>query len=558
MTNKEIGKAFKLAGQLMELHGDNPFKSRSFQNAAFRLERFPVPIASVSDADLEGIDGIGKGILEKIKELLTRGSFKELDTLLEKTPPGIIEMMQIKGIGPKKISVLWKELGIESTGELLYACHENRLVELRGFGTKSQEQIRQAIEYTRSQEGKFRYAAVETISNQILADFQAAGIAEKLSSCGELRRKNEILTSADWLIAGGEIKSVLKFLEDHPLFEKDSLISTGNSIRGMIAGKLPFEIHCCTTDNFERTLFTLTGSASHLEKIKSLNEKGEIPAGMTEQAIYHTVNLRFIEPELREGLFEFELKERAQTAELLTDSDLKGILHNHTTYSDGANTLEEMAVFCKELGYEYVGICDHSRSAFYANGLQPERVLQQQAEIDTLNDKLAPFRILKGIESDILSDGSLDYPDEILKTFDLVVASVHSGLRMDEAKATSRLIRAIENPFTTLLGHPTGRLLLSRPGYPLDMHKVIDACAANGVVIELNANPYRLDLDWRYIPYAMKKNVMISVNPDAHRREGYYDMHYGVCSARKGGLIAAMTLNALPLARIIEKLGLKK
>ena len=259
------------------------------------------------------------------------------------------------------------------------------------------------------------------------------------------------------------------------------------------------------------------------------------------------MHLQYIVPELREGLQEAELAREGKLPELIQFSDLKGVLHNHTTYSDGVHTLKEMADHCKGLGYEYLGICDHSKTAVYANGLSIDRVLEQQLEIDRLNAGYQGFRIFKGIESDILGDGSLDYPEEILKTFDFVVASVHSNLKMSEEKATERLIKAIENPYTTILGHPTGRLLLARPGYPVDHKKIIDACAANRVSIELNAHPYRLDIDWRWIPYCLEKGVAVSVNPDAHHREGFQDMYYGICAARKGMLTRQTCLNAMGL-----------
>ncbi len=253
---------------------------------------------------------------------------------------------------------------------------------------------------------------------------------------------------------------------------------------------------------------------------------------------------------MREGISELDWAKNKTLPKLISDTDLKGILHNHSTYSDGRNTLEEMALACRDLGMEYLGIADHSKTAVYAGGLYPKDVLAQHQEIDKLNTELAPFKILKGIESDILYDGSLDYEEEILKTFDFVVASVHSQLKMSKEKANTRLIKAIENPYTTILGHPTGRLLLSREGYPIDHHKIIDACAANNVVLEINANPLRLDLDWRHIQYALEKNVLLSINPDAHNTAGYHHMHYGVCVARKGGLTKDMTLNALSLSEI--------
>lgn len=275
----------------------------------------------------------------------------------------------------------------------------------------------------------------------------------------------------------------------------------------------------------------------------------------SEEAIYAQVNIPYIIPEMREGTFEFEWVQQHSNSDLVTWDALKGILHNHSTYSDGKNTLSEMAHYCQELGFEYLGIADHSKTASYARGLSEERVWEQHAEIDKLNVLFAstnpkPFKILKGIESDILGDGSLDYSDDILKSFDYIVASIHQNLKMTEEKAMSRLLKAIENPYTTILGHPTGRLLLSRAGYPVDHRKMIDACAANGVVIEINASPYRLDLDWRWIQYALEKNVMLSINPDAHEKEGYFDMHYGVANARKGGLTTNMTFNALSLTEI--------
>ena len=272
----------------------------------------------------------------------------------------------------------------------------------------------------------------------------------------------------------------------------------------------------------------------------------------SEEEIYKSYNLQYIEPELREGLNEVGLAQQNQIPKLIELSDLRGVLHNHTTYSDGIDTLKDMAEYSKKLGYEYLGICDHSKTAVYANGLDEKRVQEQHQEINTLNKQLYPFKILKGIESDILHNGSLDYSEDILKTFDFVVASVHSGLKMSEEKATARLIKAIENPYTTILGHPSGRLLLSRAAYPLDYKKIIDACAANGVVMELNAHPYRLDIDWRWIPYCLEKGVKISINPDAHIKEGYHDMYYGVCVARKGMLIKEMCFNALSLEEMME------
>ena len=557
MSNKELAKAFKLTAQLMELHDENPFKIRSIQNAAFKLERHPVPIETLDPNEIGSIEGVGKSIQTKITDLLTTKSFPEMDEMLKLTPKGVIDMLSIKGIGPKKVRTLWKELGIESTGELLYACNENRLVELKGFGSKTQLQIKQAIEYMEANQGKYLFAVIEPIALQILQDIRNSGIAEECSYTGEFRRKLEIQEKIELVLVPKEISAVLDFISSHPLIDKDSIKSGKTEITAVIAGKLPLILFISNREHFASLLFRTTGNPEHLEMLQEKYKLSIPEISESENEIYALAKLPYFEPELREGRSEFSLIKDGKLPPLVEETDLKGILHNHTTYSDGAHTLEEMAVYCKGLGYQYLGICDHSKSAFYANGLQPERILKQHEEIDALNSKLGPFRIFKGIESDILTDGSLDYPDEILKSFDFIVVSIHSGLRMDKEKATQRLLKAIENPYTTILGHPTGRLLLAREGYPIDHQKIIDACAANGVIIELNANPYRLDLDWRYIPYALNKNVLISINPDAHRTEGYHDMHYGVCVARKGGLTKSSTFNTFSLEEI-EKYFLAK
>ncbi|MBC7913630.1 MAG: DNA polymerase/3'-5' exonuclease PolX, partial [Pyrinomonadaceae bacterium] len=301
-----------------------------------------------------------------------------------------------------------------------------------------------------------------------------------------------------------------------------------------------------------------TGNEKHTEELKNRLKNPGLKV-RTEPEVFANAGIPYIEPELREGRNEFSLAESGKLPELLKWDDLKGLLHNHSTWSDGVNTLEEMALFCRdELKLQYLGISDHSKSAFYAKGLYEEQVLAQHQEIDTLNQKLNGFKIFKGIESDILFDGSLDYSPEILATFDFVVASIHSVFKMSEEKATNRLITAIENPYTTILGHPSGRLLLSRSGYRVDFKKVIDACAANGVVIEINANPLRLDIDWRWHQNALEKGVMLSVNPDAHSNNGFYDTHFGLLAARKGGVSAANCLNALSLEEITGYFSTRK
>lgn len=560
LSNKEIANYFKLAAQLAELHNENSFKVQSLQSTGFKISRYPVQLNTLPETERNTVEGLSKNAIIKIGALLDRGSFDELDEYLAKTPPGIIELLQVKGVGPKKVATLW-EMGIENTGELLYACNENRLIELPGFGKKTQEQIRHAIEYKRSSEGKHLYAALEPIAFQLLTDLKQEENILRVSLTGAIRRKLEILTGIDILVSVKNAHDLISFFESHPLVDDNSVtLKTIDSIEKLdatIGSSIRLSVQLSSEDDFTAMLFSTTASEAHLNWLGE--KKLSIPPyAESEKEIYSAIQLPYFEPELREGEIENLLLAKKNIPDLIRYVDLKGTLHNHTTYSDGADTLTVMAEYCTQLGLDYLGICDHSKSAFYANGLKEDRIIQQQEEIDTLNNSGKYLRIFKGIESDILSDGSLDYPDDILKSFDFIVASVHSNLRMEEAKAMQRLLKAIENPYTTILGHMTGRLLLARTGYPVDHKKIIDACAANNVVIELNSNPYRLDMDWRHIQYALEKGVMISINPDAHRKEGIHDMHFGICAARKGGLTKEMTFNALSAIEIEELFNSKK
>lgn len=549
MENKTIARSLKLLAQLLELHGENPFKIKSISNAYFKIDKLPFALKGKAAEEIEAIPGIGKSLSAKISELLTTGQLHELEELIALTPEGVMEMLQIKGIGPKKIAIIWHVLGIENLGELYYACNENRLIEAKGFGLKTQEEIKQAIEFKIAANGKFLYSQVNSLVTDLRANISKWLIKidkdALLGFVGQYRRCCEIIDELEIIIGAEEIENLTLQL---PEFEHLSLIADDDFFLATTATGLKVKLYVVEKAHFYLNFFKYTGNAEHVEQVLTLagtrNFNGE-------EEIYNAAGLDFVVPELRENLGEIELAKTHQLPKLIEYKDLKGSLHNHSTWSDGVHTLEEMAVFCKEtLKMDYFGVCDHSKVAVYAKGLSIERVLAQQIQIEELNMKLAPFKIFKGIESDILNDGSLDYPEDILKTFDFVVASVHSNLRMDKEKATSRLIKAIENPYTTILGHPTGRLLLSRPGYPVDYKKVIDACAANKVVIEINANPLRLDLDWRWHRYALEKEVLLSINPDAHRTEGFYDMNYGILAARKGGLSADKCLNSSSLAQI--------
>jgi DNA polymerase (family 10) len=549
LENKGIVKILKRLVDLMELHEENPFKIRSFSNAVFKLERLELPVSGLSGEEIEKLDGIGKSIAAVLAEILESGTASVLENLLEQTPPGVIEMLDIKGIGPKKIKLLWKEIGIESLDELLAACETGKVAAIKGFGEKTQANIKDAILYMNQMRGQIHYADAELFAEKI-ALFIKSIQPEKWEFTGEYRRKMETISTISLLVAGQKPYDLEDQLADWEEIEWDFAESGPLKLRGKFKGGHPkLEVRICNGNEFGSLLFNLSGSDKHLaytlEDGRTLMQLAQSEQFAEEEAIYEKASLPFIPAELREGLAEFAYFEQKHVPDLLLESDLKGSIHNHSTYSDGKHSLKEMAMYCKQIGLTYLGISDHSRTAFYANGLEIEKVRLQHKEIDELNAQLKPFKIFKGIESDILNDGSLDYPEEVLAEFDFIVASIHSNLTMDKVKATERLIKAISNPYTTMLGHPTGRLLLRREAYPIDHKAIIEACAHYGVIIEINANPWRLDLDWRWIPYALEKGVKISINPDAHEKEGFHDMKYGVFAGRKGGLTKQMTFNAL-------------
>lgn len=542
MTNKEIANTFQFLGNIMELHGENPFKIRSYSSAYITLRKYPTPLADLSLEELAAIKGIGKAISEKTRELVETGSMQALQKYLDKTPPGIQDMLHVKGFGPKKIKAVWQELGVETIGELLYACNENRLVELKGFGQKTQEDLRQKLEYFQKSAGKYRYADVEAEANSVIDFIKKTLPDAEVSPAGALRRKSNIVEKIEVVVGCNEsIKS---------LFDETKLILQKQSDHTFLA-KTEHEtsvvIYHCQKEEFGSKLFRYSANEPFMQAFLKKTEGTDFKGFSDESQIFAKANLPFIEPELREQEWALDLATNNALPTLVEVGDIKGVVHSHSTYSDGLNTLREMAEYSKKQGYQYLAISDHSKAAFYANGLKEDQLVEQWAEIDLLNQELAPFKIFKSIECDILADGRLDYDDATLERFDLVIASVHSNLKMDEEKATARILQAIENPHTRILGHPTGRLLLSRLGYPLDHKKIIDACAEHKVAIELNANPYRLDLDWTWIPYALEKGVLISINPDAHSTGGINDIRFGVFSARKGGLSADKCLTCFDL-----------
>ena len=564
MDNKDIVKKLRAVANLMELHDENAFKVRSYTNAIYNIERLNLTLKYLSLSELEKIQGIGKSIAAKVRELIETGSMKVHDEYLAITPEGIIEMLSIKGLGTKKIKTLWQELGITSIAKLRQAIDQNQLLSLKGFGAKMQEKISDTIDYYLRNKSILRFADAEIIARSLLDAIGKSGKGINAGFTGQLRRKLNTIDTISLIAGTTRSDLLLPLLEKTCLMTIDSKKSSPFLIRGTLTDKgTPVCIYLCKPESYQSRLMLTTGSAGHLNyQVDDKPNLWSIANGTNlknEEEAYRQLNLPYIAPELREHFIEFELASKNRIPRLLVADDLKGIIHNHTTYSDGKHSLTEMAEYCRSLGYEYLGISDHSKAtAFYANGLNEDRVKQQQDEIDKLNEKLTPFRIFKGIEADILPDGNIDYEPDTLTTFDFVVASVHSVLNMDVVRATDRVIKAINNPYTTILGHMTGRLLLIREGYPLDHKAVIEACANNGVIIEVNAHPQRLDIDWRWVPYALEKGVLLSINPDAHEKKGYHDMYYGVCAARKGGLTKEMTFNTFSLDTVSEHFRKRK
>ena len=567
MTNADIVDLFEQTSRLMELHERDAFKTRSFQNAAFTFDKSTVDIASLSDDELTRIPGIGKSTAQKVREIVDTGHLTELDELLAETPAGVLDMFRIKGLGVKKVHTLWRESGIDNLKALRLAGEQGDIAKIKGFGASTQEKILAALDFLEEQQGKVRMdkgAMIATLLHDALTTH-----FDRVEISGQVRRKAQEVDTVQLLVQTSDPISAMLTINQVPDLEQNEPESSPFAWRGRLTGfDVLVELLFYPAEQINRQLFIHTAADAHLQQVTDggaplmqvaynsvVSEAADAPTEEIEQAIYARAGLPYIVPEMREDGFAFQWASQHQNDELVTWDDLRGTLHNHSTWSDGKKSVAEMAAYCRELGLTYFGIADHSKTASYANGLDADRVRQQQAEIDQLNAGFGDdFRIFKGIESDILGDGSLDYDDATLATFDYVVASVHQTLTMSKEKATTRLLKAIENPYTTILGHPTGRLLLAREGYPIDHRAIIDACANHNVVVEINASPYRLDIDWRWIDYAMQRGVLLSINPDAHDLPGLLDMHYGVAIGRKGGLTKAMTFNTLTLAEMTDYL----
>ena len=547
-SNRKISKLFNIYAELLLLHKKDERLSALLSGAAYRLRNITQEVSSMSRKELSELFRLD--LITIIDELKNTQTIEALDELIQLTPQGLFEMMRIQGLGGKKLSVLWNEAKIDSMDALLEACKNGAVSKIPGFGTKTQQNILESIEAYRSSENYFHYASVADTAYNLVKALQKIFKTKPVSLCGDVRRQAttveriEIITA----VSAKDFKhaSLRRLIT---IQSSDKAQTNAHSL-----DEVPVTIYHTAKSSFYYELFKRTGNESHVSKVSGkLNDENSFSS---EEAIYKKAALPYILPEMREDIAEWTFADSNDN--LITTEDIKGVVHNHTEWSDGVDSLKDFVHACKKLKYENVVISDHSKNAHYAGGLKEEKVLQQMKEIDKLNKQLTPFKIFKSIECDIRVSGDLDYENDFLKLFDLVIISVHQQLKMNEEKATTRLIKAIENPYTTILGHMTGRQLLIRAGYPLNFKKVIDACAVNNVIIEINANPYRLDMDWSHIPYALEKGVMISINPDAHSIAEIDNIRWGVSAARKGGLTKEHTWNAMPLKKIEHWLKAKR
>jgi DNA polymerase (family 10) len=586
VTKNEIADVLTEIATLLELKGENPFKVRAYQTGARALEAIEEAELGrlVAEEKLGTVKGLGEALVQKITELHTTGRLEFFEKLKASIEPGLVELLQIPGLGPKKIQALKARLGVTDIAALTAACHDGRVAALDGFGEKTQEKILAGIRNREAYGKRHLWWDAAEIAEPIVAGLRALPQVRRAEAAGSLRRGMETVGDLDFLVSATDVAPVVAWFVALPgVKEVTAQGETKASVR--FESGLQADLRIVPDEQFVFALHHFTGSKDHNVQMRqralarglSLSEWGLVPAEgegtakekagkagdrgqaagvKTEKELFAALGLHFIPPELREGLGEIEAAERGELPRLVELGDLRGAFHNHTTASDGRNTLAEMTAAAEALGWDYLGIADHSKSSYQANGLDETRLAQQVAEIRALNaSKKFKTHVFAGSEVDILADGRLDFDDATLASLDYVVASVHNALTQDEATMTARLIRAIEHPRTTMLGHATGRLLLRREASRVDLGKVIDAAIAHGVIIELNASPWRLDLDWRLWRKAAGRGLLCAINPDAHETDGLRHVRAGINTARKGGLAREQVLTAWPLARVRARLA---
>ncbi len=583
VTRDDAVEILESMAQLLDLKGGNPFKIRAYLNAARALQQFNGDLPALArEQRLEEVAGLGKSIAEKLQELLTTGRLQAYEEMKAEFPAGLFEMFELQGLGAKKIKAVYEKLGVSSIETLEKACRDGRVAALPGFGEKTAKNICAAIESRAKHAGKFRFGDIAASAEHLLEELRQHPDVIQCAIAGSYRRRKEIVHDLDFIVSTKTPETVSQFFVGHPSVE--SVIAHGptkSSVR--LQSGIQTDLRVVKDSEYPFALMYFTGSKEHnvairgraLERGWTLNEyrleqlakvegrkskaaPKEIPPMQNEAEIYRALDLDYVEPELREDRGEIAAAEGHALPRLVELENLRGTFHNHTTASDGRSSLEEMAAAAQELGLQYLGIADHSKSSVQAHGLTAEQLLAQVQQIRALNKTCDGFRLFAGVECDILKDGALDFPDDVLAQLDYVVASVHAVFNLPEAEMTARIIKAISNPHVTFLGHLTGRLLLTRDGYAVNVPAILDACAHTGTILELNANPHRLDLDWRWWPLAKEKCVKCAINPDAHHTSQLQFLHFGVGVARKGWLSRGDVVNCLPLGKIERVLEEKR
>ncbi len=574
-TREQVVEVLERIALLLELQGENPFKVRAYHNGARALEMLEGDLGTLVREDkLKGVPGIGEALREKIGTLVTTGKLPYYEELVAQFPPNLFELFDVPGLGPKKIKALYEKLNVASLADLEKACKEDKVAGLDGFGAKTQEKLLHALATLKQGAGRHLASVAARAAAALLDDLRAHPDAIRLSAGGSTRRRNETVHDIDIIVSTKNPAAISRAFREHPMVER--VLAAGDTKSSvMLENGLQADLRVVSDEEYPFALMYFTGSKEHNIVLRglaqdrgwTLNEyrlapvkKGaaKIPGIRDERDIYELFGFDYIEPELRENRGEFEAAARHKLPDLVKLEHLKGTFHNHTRASDGRNSLAEMAAAAQELGLEYLGIADHSKASFQANGLDAARLKKQIAEIKALNKDFDGFRLFSGTECDILKDGSLDFSDSVLAQLDYVVASVHSSFTLGEAEMTKRLIRAMENPHVTMLGHMTGRLLLKRESYAVNIPAVLDAAAETGTFIELNADPHRLDMDWRWWRLAKEKGVQCVINPDAHATDGLQNLYFGIGAARKGWLTKNEVVNCLPLKKIIPVLEAKR
>lgn len=574
MTSSTMAEVLRAIAQLLELKGENTFKVRAYLNGADIVENFMGDIVAEAAANRLGeVKGLGEALQQKLHELASTGRLEYYEKLKAEFPDTILELFEVQGLGPKKVRLLYDALAVGSLADLKRVCENGEAAKLSGFGEKTVAKLLESIDFHASHANEFRLDVVAPLVEHILEMLRDHPNVSRASVAGSYRRGKETVHDLDFLVASKKPALVMEDFVKMPQVMK--VLGQGETKSSVLLDNgVQCDLRAVTMEQFPFALQYFTGSKEHnvairqhaLDRGWSLNEyaitPGEhasAPPEMDDEAdIYKALGFDYIEPELRENTGELDAAKLGALPKLIEISNLRGVFHNHTTASDGNNTLEEMAEEAQELGLQYLGIADHSKSSFQANGLDEKRLRQQIKEIEALNRSYEGFKIFAGSEVDILKDGSLDFEDDLLAELDYVVASVHNVFTLPEAEMTKRIIKAIENPHVTMLGHLTGRLLLQRPSYAVNVAAVIDAAAETGTIIELNANPYRLDMDWRWWKYAKEKGVKCSINPDAHSLRGLHDVFFGTRLARKGWLTRGDVVNCLPLGKIEAILQAKR